>query len=104
MHPGFAECSVTAQTVAIVFVAMFSGPLPAILCEMFPTKVRYTALSVSYGFAVMIFGGFAPFIATFLVNLTGNPISPTYYVMSAALVSTLVAIFFFKETAHKELR
>jgi MFS transporter, MHS family, proline/betaine transporter len=59
---------------------MFSGPLPAILREMFPTNVRFTALSISYGFAVMIFGGFAPFIGAFLVNVTGNPISPTCYV------------------------
>jgi|SRR5665213_4152715 len=102
-HPGF-QSLVIAQCISVVFISMFSGPLPSILCEMFPTKVRYTALSISYGFAVMIFGGFAPFVATYLINLTGNPISPTYYVTSAALVSTLVAIFFYKETAHKELR
>ena len=102
-HPSFASLLI-AQTVAVIFVAMFSGPLPAILCEMFPTKIRVTALSISYGFAVMIFGGFAPFVATYLINVTGNPISPTYYVMSAALVSALVAIFFYKETAHGDLR
>jgi MFS transporter, MHS family, proline/betaine transporter len=97
-HPSFGTL-VTAQVIGIVFVSMFSGPLPAILCEMFPTNVRVTSLSIGYTLAVTIFGGFAPFIGTFLVNVTGNPISPTYYVMSAAIVSTIVAAFFYRETA-----
>jgi MHS family proline/betaine transporter-like MFS transporter len=102
-RPGFTSL-VVAQVVAVFFVAMFSGPLPAILCEMFPTRVRFTAMSISYGIAVMIFGGFSPFVATYLVNLTGNPISPTYYVMSAAFVSAATAIFFYRETAHRPLQ
>lgn len=81
---------VLAQGVAAVLLAVFSGPGPAMLCEMFPTSVRYTSLSVGYNIAVMIFGGFAPFIATFLVRVTGQPIAPTYYVIAAALVSTVV--------------
>jgi MHS family proline/betaine transporter-like MFS transporter len=101
-QPSFTTL-VIAQTIAIIFVAMFSGPLPAILCEMFPTNVRVTSLSISYALAVTIFGGFAPFIGTFLVNITGNPISPTYYVMSAAFISTVTALFFYKETAHSPL-
>ena len=101
-HPSFASL-LFAQTVAVVFIAMFSGPLPALLCEFFPANVRLTALSTSYGFAVMV-GGFAPFIATFLINQTGDPISPAYFFMASALISTVVAIFFFKETAHEELR
>jgi MHS family proline/betaine transporter-like MFS transporter len=54
---------------------------------MFPTRVRYTALSVSYGFAVAIFGGFAPFIAQYLITATGSPLSPAYYVIAAGVVS-----------------
>ena len=63
-----------------------------VLCEMFPTQIRYTALSVGYNAAVMIFGGFAPFIATFLVKITGQTIAPTYYVMACALTSLLVIL------------
>ena len=59
---------------------------------MFPTQIRYTALSVGYNAAVMIFGGFAPFIATFLIKATGEPIAPTYYVMACAFVSLLVIL------------
>jgi len=95
---------IVSQTALVVLAVIFLGPLPAILCELFPTAVRYTALSMSYGLGVMIFGGFAPFIGTYLVNVTGDPISPTYYVMFAAIVSGLVALLFYKETAFKDIQ
>ena len=50
------------QSVANVLLAMYAGPLCAVLAELFPTKVRFTALSIGYSLAVTIFGGFAPFI------------------------------------------
>src|SRR5579862_8143674 len=50
----------------------FGGAAPSYLCELLPTRVRYVSLSVGYGGAVMIFGGFAPFIATWLVAFTGS--------------------------------
>jgi MHS family proline/betaine transporter-like MFS transporter len=50
---------------------------------------RTTALSVSYALAVAIFGGFAPFIHAWLINVTGVKIAPVYYVMFAAIVSLI---------------
>lgn len=76
------------QAFAAGLLAMYAGPLCAVLSELFPTRVRYTALSICYGFAVTIFGGFAPFVATFLIRATGNNLSPAIYVMLAGLVST----------------
>jgi MHS family proline/betaine transporter-like MFS transporter len=64
--------------------------------------VRYTALSVSYGLSVAIFGGFAPFIATALISATGDPIAPAYYVMFGGLLS-LIALYFVREGARKPL-
>ena len=60
-----------------------------ILSELFPTRVRYTALSLSYGFSVAIFGGFAPFVAQWLIGATHNPVSPAYLVIAAGLTSAL---------------
>ena len=51
---------------------------------------------------VMVFGGFAPFIATWLIARTNSPISVTYYVIVGALVS-LPAVIVFRETAGKPL-
>ncbi len=79
-----------------VFQALFTGTIPSILAEMFPTRVRYTALSVSYGFAVVLFGGFAPLISTWLVDMTGNPVAPAFYVMTGGVLSA-IAILSMKE-------
>ncbi|MEW9587009.1 hypothetical protein [Paraburkholderia sp. DGU8] len=61
-----------------------------------------TFLSISYNMSCMVFGGFAPFIATWLIKSTGSAISVTYYVILGALV-TLPAVLFFRETAWKSL-
>ncbi len=83
-------------------IALFSGPGPAAIAEIFPTRTRSTYMSTGYSLAVAIFGGFAPFIATWLIGLTGSPISPVYYVIACAAVSAAV-IWSLRETAHEKL-
>jgi MHS family proline/betaine transporter-like MFS transporter len=82
------------QGISAVMLAMYAGPLCAVLSELFPTKVRFTALSIGYGLAVTIFGGFAPFIATFLIQRTGSQVSPAAFLIFGAIISaaTLIAI------------
>jgi MHS family proline/betaine transporter-like MFS transporter len=75
-----------------VFSGLFSGVAPTFLCELLPTRVRYSALSVGYNGAVMLFGGFAPFIGTLLVKQTGLLISPAFYVVAAAAISLSVLL------------
>jgi MHS family proline/betaine transporter-like MFS transporter len=91
-----------AQCIVAVIQSLYTGTIPSILAEMFPTRVRYSALSISYGFAVAIFGGFAPFIAQFLVNTTNSPVSPAFYVLAAALAS-LLAVISMKEPMNNKL-
>jgi MFS transporter, MHS family, proline/betaine transporter len=55
-------------------------------------------MSLAYNGAVTVFGGFAPFIATWLVATTGDALAPAYYVVAAA-VASLIALLFMKETA-----
>jgi MFS transporter, MHS family, proline/betaine transporter len=64
----------------------YTGTIAPVLAELFPTRVS-TGLSVSYGLAVTLFGGTAPFVATLLVKQTGNPVAPAFYIMALALVS-----------------
>jgi MHS family proline/betaine transporter-like MFS transporter len=85
---GLLVVQVTAQAI----LTLYTGVISTILSEMFPTNVRYTALSVSYGFAVAIFGGFAPYIAASLVKLTDDPLAPSYYVMAAGLASGIAVL------------
>ncbi|WP_051356628.1 MFS transporter [Azorhizobium doebereinerae] len=96
---------VTVMGIQILFalmIAMFSGPGPAAIAEMFPTHSRSTWMSTGYSLAVTVFGGFAPFIATWLINATGSPVAPTYYLIAAGVVSALV-IAALPETAHDDL-
>jgi MHS family proline/betaine transporter-like MFS transporter len=99
---GSAPLAFLAQFVMIFFQSLYAGPCPAAYAELFPTRVRYTALSVGYNIPVAIFGGFAPFIATGLITLTGSILSPAIYVMIASGV-TLVTMMWVRETAFKEL-
>jgi MHS family proline/betaine transporter-like MFS transporter len=84
---------VLVQAIAGVILALCTGVLPSMLAEMFPTRIRYSAISIGYGFAATIFGGFAPFIATFLVRSTGNPMSPSLYLIFAGVVSGIALVF-----------
>jgi len=91
------------QILVNLFIAAFSGAGPAALAELFPTHSRTLLMSVGYSLSVAIFGGFAPYIATWLIDRTGSPISPTYYLIASGVISGLV-IWRFRETAHQDLR
>jgi MHS family proline/betaine transporter-like MFS transporter len=91
------------QICTSLLIAFFSGPGPAAIAEIFPTRSRALWMSIGYSFAVAIFGGFAPYIATWLIERTGSPLSPSFYVIACAAVSSVV-IWRLKETAHEQLR
>jgi MHS family proline/betaine transporter-like MFS transporter len=93
---------VATQAIATVVLTFCTGVACAVLAEEFPTRVRYTALSVSYGLSVAIFGGFAPFIGTALVSATGNPTAPAYYVIFGGVLG-LIAVYFVREGARRPL-
>jgi len=76
------------QGVSGLFKAGYSGPMAALLSELFPTKTRSTGLSVGYSLGVTVFGGFAPFIVTWLIVATGDKLAPAYYVLTAAVLSS----------------
>lgn len=100
--PGFA----VLMLIQILFgaaIALYSGAGPAAISEMFHTLSRSTWMTPAYALAVAIFGGFAPFIAAWLIGLTGSPLAPAYYVVAAAVVSFLV-IWRMPETAHMALK
>src|SRR5439155_24117957 len=92
-----------AQMRDITLESLLSGPAPAAYSEIFPTRIRYTAISDPYNLAVAAFGGTAPFIATYLVGATGDRLSFTFYLTAAGLVSFFVYLTL-TETYHADLR
>src|SRR5215510_2494785 len=74
--------------------AGYSGVLPSVLCEQFPVETRAVGVAFAFSISVTVFGGFAPFVATWLIARTGDPLSPAYYLMvtSALSIAALSAI------------
>ena len=80
------------QSVLCCVAGAFSGPISTAVAEQFPVGVRSTGLAIAYNMAVMLFGGFAQFIVTWLVEKTGSPIAPAYYVMFGAVIGLVAAL------------
>ncbi len=100
---GNVGLTILSQLLMILFYVPYAGACPAFYAEIFPTRIRYTALSIGYNIAVAIFGGFAPFIATFLVRETGSNYAPAAYVIAAAVVTGAILLKT-RETAFAPLR
>ncbi|PZL89906.1 metabolite-proton symporter [Pantoea sp. ARC270] len=100
-----AENTATGLKGLVVFIAggvvgLLAGPGPAMLSEMFPTRVRYTGLGLAYSLSNALFSGCAGLIITGLIKETGNPDIPAWYVMATALVS-IVALMTLNKDDHK---
>lgn len=78
------------------------GTLSSYLTETFPTSVRFTGFAFSFNLANAIFGGTAPFIATWLIYTTGSSIAPAWYMVAVAAVA-LVAMILSHENTDKDL-
>lgn len=94
--------AVLAAAVLAVPLAVFMGAAGATLPEMFPSARRYSGMSLSFGLASAAFGGTAPYLATWLIAQTSNPLAPAYLLIGAAVIS-FVAALSLRETAGVEL-
>jgi MFS family permease len=81
------------QVVLCSLLGAFYGPFSTALAEQFPVRMRATGLGIPYNLANLVFGGFAPFVVTWLIVATGSPIAPAFYVMFGGVIG-LVAAFF----------
>jgi len=87
-----ADSSTLLVKALVVFVAggivgLLAGPGPAMLAEMFPTRVRYTGLGLAYSLSNAVFSGCAGLIITSLIKQTGNLDIPAWYIMVTAAIS-----------------
>ncbi|MCP9752934.1 MFS transporter [Ferruginibacter sp. HRS2-29] len=77
--------------VMIIFVTMVYGPIAAFLVELFPTKIRYTSMSLPYHIGNGVFGGLVPFIATLITTFKGStPLSGLWYPIGVAAVCFVI--------------
>lgn len=75
----------------ILLVTMVYGPIAAFLVELFPTKIRYTSMSLPYHIGNGVFGGLVPFIATLIASFSGStPLSGLWYPIGIAALSLII--------------
>lgn len=83
-------------------IAVGFGAISTALAEQFPVRQRSTGLALAYNMAVMIFGGFAQLIVTWLIKETGSLLAPSFYVMFGATVGLVSAYFINDRRKHVE--
>jgi hypothetical protein len=87
----------------VVAATALYGPQAAALVEMFPTRIRYTAMSLPYHVGTGWVGGFLPVTSFALVAITGNIYEGLWYAVFFTAISVVVSLLFLKETAGRRL-
>ena len=90
-------------TLLMVYVAMVYGPIAAFLVELFPTRIRYTSMSLPYHIGNGWFGGFLPLIAASIVVFTGDIYAGLWYPIGVAAMSFVVGLLWLPETKDNDL-
>jgi MFS family permease len=84
--------------IMVIYVTMVYGPIAAFLVELFPTKIRYTSMSLPYHIGNGWFGGLLPLLATAIVAATGNIYNGLWYPVIVAVMTVIVGVVFLRDT------
>lgn len=95
--------AVISQIILGLVDSALMGVALSAFAEMFPTGVRYTGIAFGFSVGAALAGGTSPYIATWLVDVTGNTLAPAFFLMGTAVI-TLAAAFSLKETRGIELQ
>ena len=89
--------------VLVLYVTMVYGPIAALLVELFPARIRYSAMSLPYHIGNGWFGGFLPTVAFAMVAATGNIYYGLWYPIVVAALTVVVGLFFLPETFKRPI-
>ncbi len=89
--------------ILVIFVTMVYGPIAALLVELFPTRIRYTGMSLPYHLGNGWFGGFLPPTAFAIVASTGNIFAGLWYPIVVAMVTFVIGLLFLPETKDRDI-
>jgi sugar phosphate permease len=90
--------------ILVIFVTMVYGPIAAMLVELFPTKIRYTSMSLPYHIGNGWFGGMLPLTAAALVAAQGNIFAGLWYPVIVAGITFILGVLFIRETRDHRVR
>jgi nitrate/nitrite transporter NarK len=94
---------VVLLTILVLYVTMVYGPIAAMLVEMFPTRIRYTSMSLPYHIGNGWFGGFLPPVAFAVVAATGNIYDGLWYPIIIAVMTLVVGTLFVRESKDNDI-
>ncbi|MFN4354051.1 MFS transporter [Parvibaculum sp.] len=89
--------------ILVLYATMVYGPIAAMLVELFPTRIRYTSMSLPYHLGNGWFGGFLPTVSFAIVAATGNLYSGLWYPIAIAAMTFVIGMIFVPETKDREL-
>ena len=89
--------------IMVLYVTMVYGPIAAFLVELFPTKIRYTSMSLPYHIGNGWFGGMLPLLATAVVAATGDIYAGLWYPIGVAVMTLLVGLAFLRDTKDVDI-
>jgi sugar transport protein len=89
--------------IMLIYVTMVYGPIAAFLVEMFPTKIRYTSMSLPYHIGNGWFGGMLPLLATAMVAASGNIYYGLWYPIVVALMSVVIGLLFLRDNKDRDI-
>jgi len=89
--------------IMLIYVTMVYGPIAAFLVELFPTKIRYTSMSLPYHIGNGWFGGMLPLLATAMVAASGNIYYGLWYPIVVALMTVVIGALFLKDNKDRDI-
>lgn len=92
LEHGSFRAALAGQMAFAFFMAMTGGALPALLVERFPTRTRFSGMAVGYNVNVALLGGTTPLVATALISLTGDPLSPALYLIAGMMLAAIAVL------------
>jgi hypothetical protein len=89
--------------IMLIYVTMVYGPIAAFLVELFPTRIRYTSMSLPYHIGNGWFGGMLPLLATAMVAATGDIYYGLWYPIVVALMTVVIGTIFLRDTKDVDI-
>lgn len=104
VNPGYSPFMLGVLVfIQVIYVTMVYGPIAAFLVELFPTRIRYTSMSLPYHIGNGIFGGLVPIIGLSLIQSTKDNFAGLWYPMTIAGICFVVGAIFLKETKDRDI-
>jgi MFS transporter, MHS family, proline/betaine transporter len=76
-----------------VVASLVNGPMAGVVADLFPTRIRFSGVAISFNLAFSIFSGIAPLAAAALVKIVASPAGPAYYMCGCALLTFVGSLF-----------